>query len=320
MCKILTFTNSKKLDLKKTVNAGGKILMRLEKDGFGYAVDGMKGVFGEKCIDSTFESRIDTKNLNPIDVIKTEYSQFGVKSKNKGAMILHGRTSTNEIGLENCHPMIKDDNYLIHNGVVSDLGPDYDMLTTNDSEHVLTRFLEGIDSIEKNLSGYYAFSCIDSKGQLHIVRDDNAELYISWIESMDTFVIATTEAIIEDVCGELDIDHGPIDMIKDNVYMIFSGNKIVHNEKIFPLGWTSWESSYAEKSLGKAIDNDKPMHWKEDDFLDAVQFVDDTCEIMNKDDRTISATEFHVLPLSEQKNCYILFRNGEEVDYYSKVA
>ena len=59
MCKIIAFTDTKKLNLKKHLNNIGNELLKLENDGFGYAIQSKTGVFGEKTIAKTFRSRLN---------------------------------------------------------------------------------------------------------------------------------------------------------------------------------------------------------------------------------------------------------------------
>ncbi len=255
MCKVLALTNTKKIDLKK-INDIGNMLMSFERDGFGYAIQGKSGVFGEKCVAKEFKSRLNVKNPLNLPFLKEEYSRFGEVSAPSGPGIFHGRTSTNSKGIKNCHPMIRSNNYLIHNGVVTDHGADYEKFTDNDSEDVLYRFLEGIPSVEKNLSGYYAFANIDDLGLLHIVRDSQATLHMGWSEKLDSYIIATTPEVLKKAAKILGTKVEVIDAIKDDVYVVFKGNDILSYKDIKPRGRGYAEARWAGYSLGREIDDD----------------------------------------------------------------
>lgn len=252
MCKILALTNSKKLDLSK-LNAIGDLLLSLEKDGFGYAIQGKTNVFGEKCIAKHFESRLKSKYEIKLPVVQKRYVSFGKLETPIGPAIFHGRTSTNDKGLINCHPMIKNGNYLIHNGVVTDHGTPYKKLTTNDSEDVLHRFLEGISQVEAHLTGYYAFANIDDMGMLHVVRDSTANLHMAWCQSLDSFIFATTVDLMKRAAKILRVKLGPIDAVENNIYMVFKGNEMLRYQSIKPRGWDYNEGRYASKSLGREL-------------------------------------------------------------------
>jgi len=323
MCKIVTLTNTKKINFEQKINKLGNVLTKIEKDGFGYATVGEKGVFGEKSLDRNFESRMQTFDPTPKSIIKINSETFGTYSKPTGPMILHGRTSTNDAGLLNCHPMIKNDHYLVHNGVVSDHGPDYQKSTTNDSEDVLHRFIEGVTSLQTALTGYYAFTAIDPQGRLHVLRDRIAELNIAWCSQYDTYIIATTKSLLQSVADTLKAKIGPINEIKDDIYMIFEGNQIVHTESIKSLGYSRKEAAYASKSLGRSLDTTlddefddyDDIYIEEDAFRDAIRMVDDRCIIWDKGNYEITSQEFHNLTFREQKLCYIETPEGDILQY-----
>jgi predicted glutamine amidotransferase len=267
MCKILAFTNTKKLNVKKSINAIGNTLLKLEKDGFGYALQGEKGIFGEKTVGKSFATRFFTKNIVTLPIVKRTHEMFGELSPLVGSGIFHGRTSTNVKGLLNCHPMVRPDDagkwHLIHNGVVHDQGPDYEKLTQNDSEDVLHRLIDGIDQVEKYLEGYYAFAALDPQGHLHIGRDSIATLFIAWSEVYDSHIIATTECLLKSISKSLGAKIGPVDEIEDNVYMIFEGNELVYKQTINPIGYTSRQSKFASQSLGRDLSG-SIQSWRDD--------------------------------------------------------
>jgi hypothetical protein len=253
MCKILTFTNAKKIDIQKTAEVIGNILLGIERDGFGYAVQGQNNVFGEKTIAPNFCSRLEAKNIVRLPIVEARSETFGYLDKPMGPAIFHGRTSTNDKGLLNCHPMqIKKWN-LIHNGVVDDHGPKYSKKTTNDSEDLLHRLLEGIESVENNIAGYFAFCAIDHNGRLHVGRDSIATLHIAWIEKVQSYLIGTTEDLIKKTAEALNLKTGPIDLIKPNTYAIFNGNDIEFHRSISPRGFDKKQAELAELSLGRSL-------------------------------------------------------------------
>lgn len=332
MCKILALTNSKKLDLKK-INKIGNMLLKIERDGFGYAIQGETGVFGEKCIAEKFESRLYRYGID-LPIISKTHEMFGVLSRPIGPAIFHGRTSTNDAGLINCHPMILKNHYLIHNGVVTDHGPKYKKITTNDSEDVLHRFLQGIDSVEKHLSGYYAFTAIDNIGQLHVVKDSVARLSMSWCESLSTYIIGTDHEIIEKTAKILQVKIGPIEKIDDDTYGIFQDNTLIKNIKIKPRGYSRVESAYASKSLGFGLSDFKydyqdyrsdnignVLDYTEDDkeddyysYLDEINNLDDNYTITDVSGERISLTQFYKLDHISQELCTIIRPDGTVIE------
>jgi len=255
MCQVLALTNMKHVVLKKSLNDIGNTMLASDDDGFGFAIQGKDGVFGEKTIAKKFRTRIGRLNMVTLPIVKKTYLSFGMPSELIGPGIFHGRSSTNHVSLTNTHPMQIDNWHLIHNGVVDDSGPKYAKKTTNDSEDVLRRLIDGVgkenpmEDIERFLEGYYAFAAIDPMGRLHICRDDNAPLCIAKSAKYDTYIIGTTDSLILKVSKILDAKIGPIEEIEDNVYMIFEGNNLVYRQDFNPLGYTSRQGQHMSTSL-----------------------------------------------------------------------
>lgn len=259
MCLVLALTNTKNIKLSQCLNSIGNTLLSSQEDGFGYAVQGREGVFGEKTIAKKFRTRLGKLNPVSLPIVKTHYSSFGKPTELVGPGIFHGRSATNVISLQDTHPMQLEGWSLIHNGVVDDLGPKYKKSTENDSEDVLRRLLDGttklnpMEDIEKYLQGYYAFAAIDPEGLLHICRDDNATLFIAKSAKLDTYIIGTTEGLVLKTSKILDAKIGPIDEIESNGYFIFDGNNLIHSQDFNPLGFTVKQSAWSNTSLGREL-------------------------------------------------------------------
>lgn len=269
MCKVMMLTSGKKIkDLKKLVNTVQTLITATDRHGFGWSAQGKSGVFGERMTDMHHGYRLDTdrhKVLLPL--VKHTYNNYGSKSEIVGPMLFHGRTSTNDKTLQNTHPIVKNDWYLIHNGVVRNHGPEYPMTTTNDTEH-LVQYLSttGVSDIEKYLTGYYALGAISPEGKLHVVRDSVASLYVAWNRTLESYIFATTTDLIEDLAELMKYKIGPIERVEDNVYAIFDGNKQTLFETIKPRGYDYQESKHASASLGYNLDGAKT--YKPGDYAD----------------------------------------------------
>lgn len=170
MCKVMAFSNFSKF--KSMENAVNNALVQVtheETDGYGYAIQTKSGVFGERGLNTeNCQFNMNKTDLN-LPFIQKNTERFGQLDKVIGAAIFHGRTSTNQVNLINTHPINKNGWSLIHNGVVTNHGPKYKMVTSNDTEHLVHYLSEkGIHELAKNLTGYYAVCAIDPKGQLHV--------------------------------------------------------------------------------------------------------------------------------------------------------
>ncbi len=340
MCKVIALTNASKLTDKQVEKICNELLS-LEHDGVGYAIKGDKSVYGERSIDVKFTTllRKQHKILNlPIVEIKTK--SFGdVTNKPVGPGIFHGRTSTNKLGLINTHPMELDGWFLVHNGVVTDHGPKYKKTTDNDSEDVLYRLIEGIESVERHLSGYYAFAAIDPQGRLHIGKDSTAQLHIAYAAKLESYIIATTQDLVEFVAKTCGVKLSSLtESFKSNTYCIFQGNKLIHNQLINPRGYSDRESKYAESSLGHSLsvkptwDNYNDYKNYHDSVLDVItrpdstqdsigntaiselERLDDSYEFITPSGEHIDLHEFYKLDSYSQASCVIVRPDGTVVD------
>jgi predicted glutamine amidotransferase len=334
MCKVLMLTNGAKIkSLTKVINKSAELITKYDRDGFGYAALGKSGVFGEKSIATTHKSRLNNVKLEvKLPIVTKTHEIFGTPDAVTGPIMFHGRTSTNVLGLNNTHPISRNNWHLIHNGVVSNNGPSYKMQTDNDTEH-LVHYLstQGIDGIVNNLSGYFAIGAISPDGKLHVARCTRAPLVMAWIESIHSYAIATTQDLIEDLCTAFKWKRGPIDRVKDNVYSVFDGNTMLFSrEHTFKGYLTERETKLMDKSLHylkqddselsstyghvyegysieKSIQTDNDLN----DYIEALDFVTPDCQIFNEYEEQIEYETFMRLSDSERLRCFVYLPSGE---------
>ncbi len=352
MCKILTLTNTSKVkSVEKLIRTAAELVGQTERDGFGYAMQGASGVFGERTTKPAGFRPSFKNKLVQLPFCESVYNRFGKYSKPSGAAIFHGRTSTNNINLINTHPIIKRDWTIIHNGVVSNHGPDYEALTSNDTEHLLEYLsTSGITGIEQHITGYYAVSALDPSGRLHIFRDSIASLYAAQITSIDSLIFATKESHIRELCKIMDWKYSVPSPVSDNTYLIFENGSLIHQQEFNPRGRTNYESRFASLSLGRELDNIvdasetvKPLdfgtvqtvehdYWspcgtKLDEneymFLEEMKlYADSSYTIFNYRGDKITVKEFHDLDLDEKLCCEVVRADGtvcSPSDYYAEV-
>ncbi len=330
MCKVFTLTNTSKIkNIDKAVNTILSKLSDYERDGLGYTISGESGIYGERSVHVLEFNTSFKAPIHSMPFTTSVYNRFGLKSKPVGAGMFHGRTSTNHKNLLNTHPINKHGWSLIHNGVVTNHGPEHQMNTTNDTEHLVEYMgTKGIQSIEKHISGYYAFTALDPMGQLHVVKDSIANLYFARISTIDSFVFATTKALIKDICTEMKWKHSIIETMNDNQHLIFKGNDLVSMNSISPRGATMNETQYAEKSLGRKIDQTEG--WSGPSF-DLAKYSDDADslnlflqEVETQADRSymfldyqgnkMTLEEFQDLEQEEKIYCTVVRPDGTIVD------
>jgi predicted glutamine amidotransferase len=351
MCQILILTKTDKVkDKTKLIEISAKQLQETQKDGFGYAIHGKLGVFGERTTNRSFKSRLGTKKYPILDsIIEQTYNDFGVNSNPVGGAIFHGRTSTNLKSLVNTHPISKSGWHLIHNGVVNNLGEKYDKATSNDTEdliHYMTT--TGIKGIEQNLSGYYAVGALDETGNLHIFKDAIANLHVTMNKTLDCLMFGTTEDLIKTVAKKMKYDIGHIEKVKDNVYMIFNPQgEMIANESISPKGYTALESAYMGRSLGYEADSDLhgypdymgsrnyKSHYMDDEersYVDGyaddesayqaeIDSMDASYTVVDWNGRKLDLDEFRKLDEVTKRDCIVRRADGTIVDcedYYTE--
>lgn len=332
MCKIITITNlSKVKNLKKLVEVAAELVGETEKDGFGYAIQTKDGLFGERTISPRgFKYSMDRPEFGAPYAV-SGYNRFGVKGKATGAGIFHGRTSTNQAGVLNTHPIQKHGWTLIHNGVVTNHGPKYPMVTGNDTEHIVELMgTIGITGVEEFLTGYYAFAAFDPAGRLHVVRDSTAQLHVAYIKEIEAVIFATKEAHIDDLCEEMKWTASVASKVRENVHLTFErGNAIkATHASIEPRGRTATESAWASKSLGYELADSDGAYGVADDWSDdELQFLqemdmqaDDTYSILDFKGNKITIAEFKSLETDWKLACTVVRPDGticDQNDYAS---
>jgi hypothetical protein len=126
----------------------------------------------------------------------------------------------------------------------------------------------GMAQVEKWITGYYAFCVLDrSTGFLHVVRDDKAKLFLAYCRTIDAFIIATTEEIIQKVARSMSWHIERPEPIIENTSVTFDRNEIIENTTINPKGYGSTiDSSLAKRALGGAkVYKTDAMYYKDYD-------------------------------------------------------
>jgi glucosamine 6-phosphate synthetase-like amidotransferase/phosphosugar isomerase protein len=310
---------SKIKNLDKAINTICASLAKREKDGIGYAIQGKSGVFGERSVKADNFKTDFTSEILDLPFLSNDYNRIGQKSKAVGAGIFHGRTSTNDKTLINTHPIMKHNWTLIHNGVVSNHGPSYDMMTTNDTEHIIENIAQsGVSGIEKNLTGYYAIAAFSPDDKLHIIRDNIATLYFAHIKSIDSYIIGTTQDLINEVCKAMHWQCSKLAAMRDNSHVVFYKNKVESYSKIKPLGRTINENKYASLSLGYELESkDNASKYSEDEilFLEEVNLYSDASyQFFDYRQNALTFQEFKALSDIEKLDCIVIRPDGTLVD------
>lgn len=239
--------NSKQASL--LVKRSSELLGASQKDGFGFTLKHQKGQYTERYLSADSVAGLGTLKES-VDMLKSniktklvegiDFDTAGIKPSKggiDGCFIAHGRTATCGKTINNTHPFtgVNDSGTwtIAHNGIVDWSGVKLPLHTTCDSEHLLNCFLHlnGEQSFKDGISGYAAVVGIDQLGQLFVLRDNKAPLYMSYIMDLDSYVICTdkthTEELTKMLCDFNGIKNAKVStplMLADYVKHIFQLN------------------------------------------------------------------------------------------------
>lgn len=269
MCKVMMLTNATKIkNLQQVINKSAELITKSDDDGFGWLAQGKNGNFGERTtLTNKFRTRLGKprlfNKLKSLPFIELTYEFIGQESNINGGIMLHGRTSTNNVTLENTHPITKNGWSVIHNGVVSNTGETYTQATTNDTEHIAHYLsINGIKGVEDNLSGYYAVGAFNNDNEMHIIKDSIASLVMTYSSTIDSYIYATTDDLITSLCKQYKWQFEPIAKVKNNVHLVYRNNNIIHYAPINPIGMKSqYEQDKMSTSLHYLKHDDEDMKW-----------------------------------------------------------
>lgn len=260
MCKIFCMTNATRVDVSPRLLGilRDAVTRTTDRDGFGWVAQHTEGgaLAGEKTTTPASWRPLESYSggrTHTLPVVVRTSTQFGdlptwtPGSGSRGkkrpstvgkysSLLAHGRYSTNTVSLANTHPMLSDtgDVALIHNGVVSDHGhlPPGILKTNNDTEILLRHWEEGgVEAVEESVGGYYAFCVLQPDGRTHVVRDSSAVLYITYSRTVDSYLLATTEEILREVCTRMRWMYDKPELLSPNTYVQFDTSGI-HSHRV----------------------------------------------------------------------------------------
>lgn len=208
------------------------------RDGFGYSISYKNDIYTQKFIDPKDFVGLNSTLQHDKMMLPIFDNSFELSHGNMGekplAIVAHGRTSTNYKGdVEYSHPFVKHDNAFIHNGVVdvpSKHG--FDLFTDNDSEYLANVFWKHGHSGLSKISGYFAFMNLKLNGKIEIVRDNTASLYAAYIPELDSYVFATMERMIKELCEKFEYQCTKIVSVKAMSYFTVQGSKVNNVETV----------------------------------------------------------------------------------------
>lgn len=314
MCKLMTFTSLKNQsvkDLDKLTKIVSKAMYSTEKNGFGVTVNSDRGLFARR-----FLNPLDATVLGAIKntaFLKPSKNQDGILGEKLKSVIFHGRTSTNSVSLINTHPIVKHGLWLSHNGVVEDSGPKYDMITSNDTEHMIERISD--NTFESTISGYYATMHFENgQDSIQIVKDSVASLYCAEVVELEGYCIATTSSLIESTLKAMGWTHRGIESVQDNIAFQVEGLSSFNIRTITPKGRSTYSDSLSTLSLGRSLPSKYDSGETQDDRNEEYMYeldnlADHTWEYYYFDQK-LSYLEFFKLEYEQRMDCLVIRSDG----------
>lgn len=225
MCKILAITKIPSKRRDEIITKVWEAMSTTEKDGYGAAWTASKDELGFY--------RSSQPLIPPCDIPEfcDEFFEANNVRSNGGPLIIHGRTATCEVSLENTHPFIINNQALVHNGIVH--STKYEpVISTCDSEILLQALQQGgICEIAEEIGGYYAFFALRTENGntvLNIAKQSTANLHVGLLKENGAFIFATTRALIEAIGGKY------IAPFADNLFITFTNGKFSAMQEFTP--------------------------------------------------------------------------------------
>jgi predicted glutamine amidotransferase len=314
MCKIFIATNTAKMTKKQLtalIDAVAKPITDAERDGFGLAYNTESGLYAEQWVNPNdfLAKKIKRGPNDAVLMAPPEHNVIGTNdSKHVGGLLVHGRTSTNNVSLINTHPFVNDRYALIHNGVVQNIGEHVERVSTNDTEFVLTHYTNGgMPKVAESLTGYYACGLIDkTNGNTIVFRDATARLNVTWLDKFQCYIFATNQKIIVAACKALGVKRYNVSEAQENFHAVFDVNgDLISRDSFEPKKRSFGALDY--KSLGSASSyaNSYESVWA-DDMPSYRRKDESSIEYVNRDGMPISEEQFELLDWNEQAECQIL--------------
>ncbi len=228
MCKLLAVLDIENdEDALLFTEAAVKPMTDKDDDGLGTIMLGPDGVGVERWRhprDFPNTLPLDPALLKFADLIEPTYNSDGPLSQEKlWALGVHSRFATCGKSLTNTHPFVREDLALIHNGVISNHAQIDKVVSSCDSEALLTKYLEydvrgtfaNIQSVCDSVTGWYAFMVFSKEGYVDIIRDSQTDLFFAHVSGVG-IVFATTEHIIKSSAGRIKTTVSDIYPMPDN--------------------------------------------------------------------------------------------------------
>lgn len=211
MCKLFIAAGSlSQTQVLAILKATNSTFAKSQRDGFGFVAYGDSGVARGRYLSPDAYPGFGFKVPS---FCKSVNIEEGTIPKVTKALVIHGRTSTNRVMVENVHPFKYGSLYLAHNGVLrwQGEGPCPKAANDCDSEQFLSWFFankEDWTKTEANWSGYGVFGVINTTTRkLTVAKCGSGNL--DWAGNKDINLFSTHGADIRSIAekAKLKVSH-----------------------------------------------------------------------------------------------------------------
>lgn len=207
MCKLLGVVEiENEVNAEKFVKAAIPFVTKTDNHGLGIMRLGENGVHIRRWLEppSVVRTKKSSVLLRYEKALKHQENEAGKRSKRTYAIGVHGRYATCARSLANTHPFYRDGTALMHNGIISNASQFEQLVSTCDSEALLTQYLSNdVHKKQANLTaaladvrGYYAAIVFNNDGVIDIWRDETATLFMAHVRNVGVVFATTAEIII----------------------------------------------------------------------------------------------------------------------------
>lgn len=207
MCKLLCVVEiENELNAEKFVKTAIPFVTKTDNHGLGIMRLGENGIHIRRWLEppSVVRTKKSSVLLRYEKALKHQENETGKRSQHVYAIGVHGRFATCARSLTNTHPFFRNGTALMHNGIISNADSFDRVVSTCDSEALLSQYLANdvrkkqsrLTAALTDVQGYYAAVVFNDNGVIDIWRDETATLFMAHVRNVGVVIATTAEIII----------------------------------------------------------------------------------------------------------------------------
>lgn len=270
MCKLFIATGSfNKQQVMAMLAAANKAFAQSQRDGFGFIAYGSKksAAYGKYLDPASYVGfGVDLPSWVP-----STRMEAGAIPKVTTALVIHGRTSTNRVMIENVHPFHSRGTFLAHNGVLSWIGkgPTPEAKNGCDTEQFFNWFQQNHDNdsawaaTHEHWSGYGVFGIVDgNNGTLTVAKCGSGNL--RWLGNKKNHFFSTDGSDLMRITRAAKFNLGRSSDMSRKTRIVFkltaTGSEVQSVDDWKGFGERVWDEAW-RRSMGTASTPSKYDGW-----------------------------------------------------------